>query len=47
MFFVILNYALLGVQIFGDHFNIKTERGQLHSFGDAPKSWVSVFNIST
>jgi hypothetical protein len=47
MFFVILNFALLGVQIFGDHWSTNFQKGQLHSFGDAAKAWVSVFDIST
>lgn len=27
MFFIILTYSLLGLQIFGDHFDVHTERG--------------------
>lgn len=47
LFFLIFNYALLGMQIFGGKFPTNDPTGLLHSFSNALTSWVSVFDVST
>lgn len=47
MLFVIMIFALLGMNIFKDKFPINTENGLLHSFLNVPKSFMAVFDRAT
>lgn len=47
MFFVIFVYGLIGMELFAGNFDQNTELGQLHSYDDPIKAWITVFNILT
>lgn len=47
MFFVILTYGLIGMEIYANKFDETTAPGQLHSYNDPLKSSITVFNVMT
>ena len=47
MFLAITVYAFLGMELFAHKFDQSTEEGQLHSFDDPAKAWLTVFDVST
>jgi hypothetical protein len=47
MFFIILNFGLIGMELYAWNFNDDSELGQLHSYNDPMKAWITVFNIMT
>lgn len=45
MFFAILTFGLIGMELYAGKFDQSTVLGQLHSYDDPFRAWVTVFNI--
>ena len=47
MFFMILTFGLIGMELFAHKFDEYHKNGYLHSFDDPAKAFMTVFNIMT
>jgi hypothetical protein len=47
MFYVILIFAIVGMEFFINKFDESEQLGQKHSYQDVGKAWMTVFNVIT